>query len=107
MRNPKAGDRAIALMPWRVRLWGRVRGDRIRTWAAAKAGPWDQAVAASSPLRAALHRLLLYETDHQAGVTTASLFIDIKEFYDSISPAKVINAALDLEFPPVAWPPGS
>ena len=101
VKNREA-DRAIGLLPWCVRFWGKLRHKERAEWTESKAGKWDTAIAGSSALRVALMRAfkdemvdnaLLKEHQH------ASLLWDVASFYDSLSWDLILDNALSLDFP--------
>ena len=77
------------------RIWSRSRKHFAVEWCDAKVGFWDDAVRGSSPLQAALRRLVADEltqhTEHQEACT--GLF-DAESFYESISLSSVARAVL-------------
>ena len=76
-----------------------MRSEVGAAWVEEEAGPWDQAIRGSSALRAAIQRAFLDETCRGDKCYARNLW-DIQGFYDSLSPVKVMEAALDLGFPP-------
>ena len=67
------GERPISLLTMLYRIWSRTRKAFATEWCDAKAGFWDDAVRGSSPLQAALRRLVADEltqnTDNQEACT--------------------------------------
>ena len=67
------GERRISLLTMLYRIWSRTRKAFATEWCDAKAGFWDDAVRGSSPLQAALRRLVADEltqnTDNQEACT--------------------------------------
>ena len=55
------GERPISLLTMLYRIWSRTRKSFATEWCDAKAGFWDDAVRGSSPLQAALRRLVADE----------------------------------------------
>ena len=84
------------------RATSRTRKVFATEWCDAKAGFWDDVVRGSSPLQAALRRLVADEltqnTDNQEACT---VLFDVESFYDSISLSLVARAGLKLAYPPV------
>ena len=88
---PKAdgSDRAIGLVAFLVRLWGRLRGAATADLNnQERAGFWDTAVKNSSSLQAALKRALRAEACALLpNVSGLNLLLDIFKFYNSMDPA--------------------
>ena len=96
-------DRAIGLLAWVVRFWGRLRTSDRAGWTKERSGPWDTALAGSSALRVAMLRLFRDEQAAHSSLPdqqSAILLWDVKGFYDSLRWDLVLEHALDLEFPP-------
>ena len=62
LAKPAGGERAVALLPWPVRLWSHLRKPLGADWCDQKAGFWDEAVKGSSALLVALRRLFWDES---------------------------------------------
>ena len=66
-------------------------------WCDAKPGFWDDAVRGSSPLHAALRRLMADKlTQHTDNQEACTVLFDVESFYDSISLSLVARAGLKL-----------
>ena len=97
----EVGERPIALLPLLVRLWQRCRKAHGRAWCQAKHGPWDDVVAGSSAVRAALLRAFADEDAVAMDQAHGTLFWDVEKFYDSSDICKLGRHALRLGFQPV------
>ena len=96
------GERPISLLTMLYRIWSRTRKAFATEWCDAKAGFWDDAVRGSSPLQAALRRLVADElTQHTDNQEACTVLFDVESFYDSISLSLVARAGLKLAYPPV------
>ncbi|CAK0894219.1 unnamed protein product [Prorocentrum cordatum] len=62
-------------------------------------GFWDTAVAGSSALSVAMHRLMRAEAAVQMGFHAAGIFYDAVNFYDNIDLDQLIEEASDLNYP--------
>ena len=84
------------------RIWSRTRKGFATEWCGAKAGFWDDAVRGSSPLQAALRRLVADElTQHTENQEACTVLFDVESFFDSISLSLVARAGLKLAYLPV------
>ena len=72
----------------------------LGTWDRARAGFWDTALAGHSALRAAAWRALGDETMAWLGGSTATVWLDVAKFFDSLDPERLISKLVDLQFPP-------
>eukprot|EP00959_Pyramimonas_sp_CCMP1952_P252108 5267669-Pyramimonas_sp.AAC.1 len=100
----READRAIGLLPWLPRLWGRLRHFERAEWCKKRAGHWGTAVAGSSALRVAVWRAFQDELAEQSVIPDlvhASLLWDVQGFYDSLSWELVLFKALALGFPAI------
>ena len=99
---PKAdgSDRIIALVALVARAWSKCRCSVLGEWDYKRAGFWDSALAGHSALRAAAWRSLSDETMAWFGGTSATVWLDVAKFYDSLDPGLLISKLVDLEFPP-------
>ena len=80
------GERPISLLTMLYSIWSRTRKHFAAEWCDAKAGFWDDAVRGSSPLEAALRRLVADElTQHTENQEACIVLFDVESFYDSIS----------------------
>ena len=80
------GERLISLLTMLHRIWSRSRKHFAAEWCDAKVGFWDDAVRGSSPLQAALRRLVADElTQHTENQEACSGLLDAESFYESIS----------------------
>ncbi|CAK0812485.1 unnamed protein product, partial [Prorocentrum cordatum] len=93
------GERPIGLMPMPHRIWSAARRPIVATWSKAAAGFWDTAVAGSSALRVALHRLTRAKAATEMGFHAAGVFYDAVNFYDNIGLGQLIEKASDLQYP--------
>ena len=94
------GERPISLLTMLYRIWSRTRKAFATEWCDAKAGFWDDAVRGSSPLQAALRRLVADElTQHTDNQEACTVLFDVESFYDSISLSLVARAGLKLAYP--------
>ncbi|CAK0797341.1 unnamed protein product, partial [Prorocentrum cordatum] len=93
------GERPIGLMPMPYRIWSAARRPIIATWSKEAAGFWDTAVAGSSALRVATHRLMRAEAAVQMGFHAAGTFYDAANFFDDIGLDQLIEKASDLNYP--------
>ncbi|CAK0907670.1 unnamed protein product [Prorocentrum cordatum] len=93
------GERPIGLMPMPYRIWSAARRPIVATWSKAAAGFWDTAVAGSSALRVAMHRLTRAEAATEMGFHAAGVFYDAANFYDNIGLDQLIEKASDLQCP--------
>ncbi|CAK0880231.1 unnamed protein product [Prorocentrum cordatum] len=93
------GERPIGLMPMPYRIWSAARRPIIATWSKEAAGFWDTAVAGSSALRVAMHRLMRAEAAVQMGFHAAGIFYDAANFYDNLGLDQLIEKAGDLNYP--------
>ena len=74
-------ERPIAQTNSVYRLWGSCRKGLVVSWGAAKAGHWwDKAVRGSSPLRAAMLRLIKSEVAQSIGLEQSLLLWDVSKF---------------------------
>ena len=70
----------------------------------AKAGFWDDAVRGSSPLQAALRRLVADElTQHTDNQEACTVLFDVESFCDSISLSLVARAGLKVAYTQFYW----
>ncbi|CAK0878622.1 unnamed protein product, partial [Prorocentrum cordatum] len=93
------GERPIGLMPMPYRIWSAARRPIVATWSKAAAGFWDSAVAGSSALRVAMHRLMRAEAATEMGFHAAGVFYDAANFYDNIGLDQLIEKASALQYP--------
>ncbi|CAK0905284.1 unnamed protein product, partial [Prorocentrum cordatum] len=93
------GERPIGLMPMPYRTWSAARRPIVATWSKAAAGFWDTAVAGSSALRVAMHRLMRAEAATEMGFHAAGVFYDAANFYDNIGLDQLIEKASALQYP--------
>ncbi|CAK0823068.1 unnamed protein product, partial [Prorocentrum cordatum] len=93
------GERPIGLMPMPYRIWSAARRPIVATWSKAAAGFWDTAVAGSSALRVAMHRLMRAEAATEMGFHAAGVFYDAANFYDNIGLDQLIEKASALQYP--------
>ncbi|CAK0889290.1 unnamed protein product [Prorocentrum cordatum] len=93
------GERPIGLMPMPCRIWSAARRPIVATWSKAAAGFWDTAVAGSSALRVATHRLMRAEAATEMGFHAAGVFYDAANFYDDIGLDQLIGKASALQCP--------
>ncbi|CAK0896788.1 unnamed protein product, partial [Prorocentrum cordatum] len=93
------GERPIGLMPMPYRIWSAARRPIVATWSKAAAGFWDTAVAGSSALRVAMHRLMRAEAATEMGFHAAGVFYDAANFYDNIGLDRLIEKATALQYP--------
>ena len=94
-----AGDRVIGLMAMLSRIWSKSRDSFMGTFNFESAPFWDTAIKGSSPLRAAMRRLLLDELAAVEGLESITNMVDLQKFYDSIPHAPLVRAALKRGFP--------
>ena len=101
------GERPKALLTMLYRIWSRTRKAFATEWCDAKAGFWDDAVRGSSPLQAALRRLVADElTQNLENQEACTVVFDVESFYDSISLSLVARAGLKLAIHPCPYGPG-
>jgi ribonuclease HI len=100
--KPDGGERLVAMMSMVTRVFFRSMRWRIGEWEAARAGFWDDAIAGSSALRAAVMRSYRMEVCGLLGASASMAFIDIEKFYDSLDPVLLIMHLLALDFPAVS-----
>ncbi|CAK0817626.1 unnamed protein product, partial [Prorocentrum cordatum] len=93
------GERPIGLMPMPYRIWSAARRPIVATWSKVAAGFWDTAVAGSSALRVAMHRLMRAEAATEMGFHAAGVFYDAANFYDNIGLDQLIEKASALQYP--------
>ena len=91
LAKPAGGERAVALLPWPVRLWSRLRKPLGADWCDQKAGFWDEAVKGSSALLDALRRLFWDDSTELLGLARCSVLWDYAEFYDSLNRAAILR----------------
>ena len=73
------GERPISLLT--LRIWSRTRKRHAAEWCDAKARFWDDAVGGSSPLQAALRRLVADErTQHTDNQEACTMSFDVESF---------------------------
>ena len=100
---PRPGDttrtRAVTLLPTPVRVWASLRRSIPDTWCEERAQFWDQAVAGSSALQAALLRCLNDEAMAALGWTVGAALLDIKGFYDHIRMGLLLREGQRWGFP--------
>ena len=99
LEHKETGDRALALLPWIARTWQLLRRPAVDKWCEGTTEQWDAALKGNSCLREALGRMLRDECINEAGAFAATFLADIKRFYDSLCPLKVLTAALEMGFP--------
>ena len=82
------GDRALGLIPYVLRLWGRMRGGPTRDLnLPGRAGHWDSAIKGSSALQAAMRRAALAEgVALQECCEHVGAYLDVEKFYASSQP---------------------
>ena len=104
LRKPTVGDRAVALFSDLYRIWADIRTPYAESWVLHSAGIWDQAIAGSSAIRAALFRSFGDECNTFSGdpewVTISGLW-DFESFYDTLQISKIIPAGVEIGFPPI------
>ncbi|CAK0806248.1 unnamed protein product, partial [Prorocentrum cordatum] len=93
------GERPIGLMPMPYRIWSAARRPIVATRSKAAAGFWDTAVAGSSALRVAMHRLMRADAATEMGFHAAGVFYDAANFYDNIGLDQLIEKASALQYP--------
>ena len=71
----------------------------MRSWQAAQEHSWDRAAKGSSARSAAYRRALQCEIAVAKSQANATVFWDLKAFFDTIQPGKLINLALDAGYP--------
>jgi len=98
--KPAGGYRPIALLAYLYALWGKARRADVQAWDVQRAGHWDNAIAGSSALHAALRRRLLDEVALAHDEATATLLWDQEKFYDTLSWDLLVRFAIDLDYPP-------
>ncbi|CAK0799380.1 unnamed protein product, partial [Prorocentrum cordatum] len=99
-KKPGIGcERPIGLMPMPYRIWSAARRPIVATWSKAAAGFWDTAVAGSSALRVAMHRLMRAEAATEMGFHAAGVFDDAANFYDNIGLDQLIEKASAFQCP--------
>ena len=91
----------IGLLACVYAAWEKTRRPELAEWDHDKAGFWDTAVAGSAALQAALRRKLSDEVCSVLDIPAATLYWDVEKFYDSVVPHKLIEAALQLSYPPL------
>ena len=74
------GERAIALLVWLSRFWGPLRNDIPRECMDGKAGLRDEAIRASSVLRASVSSHYMDESCDALGISHGSILFDVAEF---------------------------
>ena len=89
------GERPISLLTMLYRIWSRTRKHFAAEWCGAEAGFWDDAVRGSSPLQAALRRLVADElTQHTDNQEARAASFEVESFCDSISLSRVARIGL-------------
>ena len=89
-------DRAIGLLPMSCRLWAKTRRQDIAQWSSDWAASWDDARAGTSAARAVFRRSALDDSTKALGLQSATLFVDMRKFYDSVRISHLLGAALGL-----------
>ena len=93
------GERPISLLTVLYRICSRTRKQFAAGWCDAKAGFWDDAVRGSSPLQAALRRLVADElTQHTDDQKACTVLFGVESFDDSISLSLVARSGLKLAY---------
>ncbi len=92
-------DRAIALVPEILRLWGSMRRAPLREWSDAESWFWDTAVRNSSSLRVAMARAFRIECHVSLGYDVGISLVDVARFFDSMQLLRVFREALGRVFP--------
>ena len=98
--KPTGGFRPIGLLSFLYALWVKARRFEVQEWDDEHAGFWDDAVAGSSSLQAALRRRLLDETATNLGRASATVLLDMEKYYDSVPWDKLLNFAIEFHYPP-------
>ena len=93
------GERPIGLLTFLVRLFTRCCRPKMRKWCDAYCGHWDHAVSSSSALRSALVQHLRVEIAQLTSRHWALILWDLREFYDSIGLAALVDSALRRHYP--------
>ena len=93
-------DRPIGLTCFPTRLFFRIHRNQGRKWATDKRGEWDQAVAGSSALSAAVLQALGVESAILNEEFFVQLALDAEKFYDSIRLKHVAAQCLQRGFSP-------
>ena len=99
MGKPNGGVRPIALMPMLYRLWTKCRKPEIQKWEELHRGPWDAAVKGSSALRSAIFTMFQDELAHYDGEEVLRILWDMAKFYDNIDISKLMDRAIEMEYP--------
>ena len=71
----------------------------MRSWQASQEHSWDTAAKGSSARSAAYRRALQREICVATSQASATVFWDLKAFFDTTQPGKLINLALDAGYP--------
>ena len=87
------GERPICLEPFLVRLFMKFFKKYGSGWAETHHGFWDDAIAGSSALKAALFRAVDNEAAHRSGFVVAEGLWDVDKFYDSFDLSVLIQKA--------------
>eukprot|EP00959_Pyramimonas_sp_CCMP1952_P108879 2276682-Pyramimonas_sp.AAC.1 len=95
------GCRVLGLVPMLQKVWSKIRSRASGEWSASLSAFWDTAIAGSSALRAALIRAVMDEGAHELAFEHATLFLDLTKFYDSVSFVLLMQAGLQIGFPPI------
>ncbi|CAK0815944.1 unnamed protein product, partial [Prorocentrum cordatum] len=95
------GDRIIGTLPTTCKVWAKVRAAATDEWSDAQALWWDTAARESPAPRAAVCRACMGECDVENGWFTATLLLDIKKFYDSVSFVHLLAVATQQGFPAI------
>ncbi len=93
------GERPIALVNMLARIFEKMVRPVVSSWSKEAAGFWDHAIAGSSALRSGLMANILDEAARAKSQDTATLYVDMEKFYDTISLTKLLQLCLQVGFP--------
>ena len=93
--------RPIGKTPLVYRMWCVLRSHPAKLWEQSNMPEWDKCKPGSSALDAALNRSLLAEVAHRLGEHSVAVLWDLEKFFDTISTSDLIEAAMELDFPPL------
>ena len=97
----QAIERPIGLCSVVYKAWLQMRYHLVQDWLQSyeKVAPWDAAVPGTTCLSVSIARVFKCEVAVATGRHRATLYLDLSTFYETLSHAKLIDAAQALNFP--------
>ena len=97
----QAGFRLIGIFPSYYRLWARARCPLAAQWEITNHRPWMAAARGRQALDTVWQAEVRAEAARGRGELAAALAFDIKKFYETVCHDKLVERAMQLDFPVV------